>query len=146
MTGPARVADIDPDKLLRDIVSAGLPDIPGGTIEPADIMSRLGAPDTGGYWVVREVPGGGQPDIRFADGIGVQLDGYAGTRARARWVARTVLAVLVAAHRRATLTPYGHIGALDMGTPFPFPRESDQPANLFRYTATGTAVLRPPTD
>lgn len=146
MTGPARVADIDPDKLLRVLVSAGLPDIPGGTIEPADIMSRLGDPDTGGYWVVREVPGGGLPDNRFSDGVGIQLDGYASRRARARWVARTVLSVLVTARRRGAVTPYGHIAALDVGAPFPFPREADQPADLFRYTATGTAVLRPPTD
>ena len=62
-------------------------DEPGGTRKPADVTW----PACGGYWVAREVPGGGDADDRFAQAVAVQLDGYAADRHDARRLVRRML-------------------------------------------------------
>lgn len=142
----ARVADIDPELLLVTLLRPAMGDLPGGTLTPADVADRLGAADTGGYWVVRPVVGGPAADDRFADGCGVQVDGYAADRARARWVCRTAVAALTRAWSLQTTTPHGHLASLRFDV-WPYEvRDRRQPAGMWRFVAAGSAVLRPPTD
>lgn len=141
----ARLLDIDPDKLLAELLRAEMPG-PGGTRLPADHMLRL-APD--GYWLARQVDGGGDVDDRFADAVSVQLDGLAAgatARSDARRLVRRMLMVLRAAQRRSTTTAYGHIARMRVDTWPEEVRQADQPAEFARYTAACALILRPPTD
>lgn len=140
----ARTVDIQPDKLLLEVLRPALSP-PGGSLVPADVLARLG---DGGYWVAREVAGAGDADDRFAQAVAVQLDAWAEgetCRADARRLVGTMLRLLRLAQRRSTTTEFGHIATMRVDA-WPSPvREQDQPATWARCTAGCSLIVRPPT-
>lgn len=124
--------------LLRDVL-----DEPGGTLVPADVVDRLA---DGGYWVAREVAGGGTTDDRFADAVSIQLDAFATDKRTGRGLARRMLGALRLAQRRQTTTADGHIARMIV-TAWPVEvREPDQPVGFTRYVAACSLIVRPPAD
>lgn len=137
------VLDINPDKILAALLRPDMPG-PGGTRLPADYLIRL---DPDGWWLAREVGGGGDTDDRFADAVGVQLDGLAAgdtARSDARRICRRMLVLLRDAQRRSTTTPYGHIARMRVDAwPAEVP-DPDRPAGFSRYVAACSLLVRPP--
>ena len=138
------VLDIDPDKMLRDLLQPVMPG-PGGTRLPADYLLRL---DPDGWWLARQVGGGGGTDDRFADAVAVQLDGLAAgdsARGDARRICRRMLTALRSAQRLSTTTPYGHVAFLRVDAwPAEVP-DPDRPAGFSRFVAACSLIVRPPT-
>jgi hypothetical protein len=123
--------------LLRPVL-----DEPGGTLVPADVADRLA---DGGYWVAREVVGGGTTDDRFADAVSIQLDAFATDKRAGRALVRRMLGTLRLAQRRQTTTTDGHIARMTV-TAWPVEvREPDQSVGFTRHVAACSLIVRPPT-
>lgn len=119
------------DGLILDVVRPVVAPVQVGSLQPADLLSRLP------YVVVKHIGGPGTVDTRFRPArVLVQVDAYHGQKRAAFDLATEVLDALVTAWRQGTTYPNGRIaGARD----FPVPTElrlPDQASGFTRYTAT----------